>query len=361
MVEESYTCKPLGFLNTFMNSKDYYYISRNYKFSKNAASKPKMDCELILERNGFVNLGFKQTNHASSALGAIISFLGITKGLFLLPRKSVFCMQYPLSKFFNYITTIVSLKKCKLIIIIHDVKYLMGKSSDLKGEMAKFNRADFLIVHNETMKEWFIENGCTAQLISLELFDYIHKSDKHATKKIPYEVVFAGGLGREKSEFLYSMDNLSPTGYTLKLYGNGFQASEIKKENSILDYQGVFSPDEVIDKIDGSFGLIWNGNALNACLGDFGKYLLFNNPHKASLYLLCGLPVITWKKAAIAQFIEKEEIGITLNSLDELDATLKNLEPADYAKLVLNAERIKTKVASGFYLSQAIQKVLQNI
>tara|TARA_R110000823_G_scaffold33749_1_gene94442 strand:- start:803 stop:1033 length:231 start_codon:yes stop_codon:yes gene_type:complete len=72
-----------------MSSKNQYYISRNYKFSKNAASKPKMDCETILENNGFKNLGFKQSNHPSSALGAIISFFGITKGLFLLPRNSV--------------------------------------------------------------------------------------------------------------------------------------------------------------------------------------------------------------------------------------------------------------------------------
>ena len=127
----------------------------NYKFSKNAASKPKMDCETVLEKNGFKNLGFKQSNHSSSAIGAIISFFGITKGLFLLPRKSVFCMQYPLSKFFGYITTIVSLKKCTLIIIIHDVKYLMGKSKDLKGEMAKFNKADFIIVVPTTMTKTY--------------------------------------------------------------------------------------------------------------------------------------------------------------------------------------------------------------
>lgn len=342
-----------------MNSDNLYFISRNYKFSKNAASKPKMDCETVLEKNGFKNLGFKQSNHPSSAIGAVISFFGITKGLFLLPRKSVFCMQYPLSKFFGYITNIVSLKKCTLIIIIHDVKFLMGKSSDLNGEMAKFNKADFIIVHNESMKKWFQENGCTAQLVSLELFDYIHASNKHATLNTPYDVVFAGGLGKEKSEFLYSMDSLNPSNYKLKLYGNGFNAADAERDNSILDYQGVFSPDEVIDEIQGSFGLIWNGNALNECSGDFGKYLLYNNPHKTSLYLLCGLPVIVWKKAAVAKFIEKEQIGITLNSLDELDAILANLDPKDYATMVSNVEKVKTKVASGHYLSQAITKVVE--
>ncbi|WP_405409965.1 beta-1,6-galactofuranosyltransferase [Maribacter sp. Asnod1-A12] len=342
-----------------MSSKNLYFISRNYKFSKNAASKPKMDCETVLEKNGFKNLGFQQSNYRSSVIGAVISFFGITKGLFLLPSKSIFCMQYPLSKFFGYITNIVSIKKCTLIIIIHDVKFLMGKSSDLKGEMAKFNKAHFVIVHNESMKKWFQKNGCTAQLVSLELFDYIHASNKHATLNTPYDVVFAGGLGKEKSEFLYSMDNLNPSNYKLKLYGNGFNAADAKKDNSILDYQGVFSPDEVIDEIQGSFGLIWNGNALNECSGDFGKYLLYNNPHKTSLYILCGLPVIVWKKAAIATFIQKEKIGITLNSLDELDGVLANLSSKEYTTMISNVEKVKTKVASGYYLSQAINKVVK--
>lgn len=227
--------------------------------------------------------------------------------------------------------------------------------------MSKFNRANFIIVHNQSMKEWFQENGCTAQLVSLELFDYIHKSEKNALKNIPYNVVFTGELGKYKSEFLYSMDNLNPSNYKLKLYGNGFNTADDRKANCILAYQGVFSPNEVIDEIEGSLGLIWNGNSINECLGDFGKYLLYNNPHKTSLYLLCGLPVIVWKKAAVAAFIEKEQIGITLNSLNELDDALKNLDAVSYSNMVSNVEKIKSKVASGYYLSQAIQKALKLI
>ena len=96
-------------------------------------------------------------------------------------------------------------------------------------------------------------------------------------------------------------------------------------------------------------------------MNDFGKYLLYNNPHKTSLYLLCGLPVIVWKKAAIAKFIEKELIGITLNSLDELDALLANLKTEDYAIMISNVEKIKVKVASGHYLTQAIKKVVEMV
>ena len=78
-----------------MRHPGLFYISRNYKFSTNAASKPKMDCETILAKAGFKNLGFAQSNHKSSALGAVISFIGISWGLMRLPFSSVLCMQYP--------------------------------------------------------------------------------------------------------------------------------------------------------------------------------------------------------------------------------------------------------------------------
>ena len=134
-----------------------YYISRNYKSSNNAASKPKTDCEVVMANNGFKNLGFKQTTHKSSAIGAIISFFGITKGLFLLPRKSVLVMQYPLSKFYGYVTSVARSKGCKIIVIVHDVKTLMGKAKSIEKEMQKFSKANVLVVHNDAMQKWFEE------------------------------------------------------------------------------------------------------------------------------------------------------------------------------------------------------------
>lgn len=90
-----------------------FYISRNYKATNNAASKPKTDCEHILSSIGFKNLGFKQTTYASSAIGAVISFFGITKGVVRLPKNSILAVQYPLSKYFRYITTMAGLKNVK--------------------------------------------------------------------------------------------------------------------------------------------------------------------------------------------------------------------------------------------------------
>ena len=342
-----------------------YYISRNYKASNNAASKPKTDCESVMADYGFKNLGFQQTTHPSSAIGAIISFFGITKGLLRLPMKSTLGMQYPLSKFYAYKTSIAKFKKCKIILIVHDVKSLMGKTENIKKEIKKFSKADVLIVHNERMHKWFVDNGYRGKLVNLDLFDYLPTQNLKATSSPiedkTHEIVFAGGLGKEKSEFIYKMDNFIDRNFKLKLYGNGFDKGLINQESSVIDYQGVFTPDQVVNEIEGTFGLVWNGNSTEECSGHFGKYLLYNNPHKTSLYILCGLPIIVWKKAAIANFIEREKLGIKINALEELDEKLRNLSAVEYQEIKANVEKTKEKMILGGLLKTALKKSIDTL
>ncbi len=348
-------------LNMAMNN--LFYISRNYKFSRNAASKPKMDCEQVLAKSGFKNLGFKQSNHPSSAIGAIISFFGITKGLLRLPFSSTLCMQYPLSKFFNYKVQIAKLKGCKIILIVHDVKTLMGKNKDVEKEMKRFNKADVLVLHNDIMIKWFAENGYKGKMVPLYLFDYLlvpGQKLSNLPERSDREVVFAGGLGMEKSAFLYQLDTLPNSNYSLKLFGNGFQKDKVP-ENSVLDYRGVFAPDEVLNHLKGNYGLVWNGNEVKECDGAFGKYIQYNNPHKTSLYLLAGLPIVVWDKAAVARLVEKEELGITISSMEELSDKLDEIDNSTYANMVANVDKMRNKIANGHFLQMAIQKALESL
>src|SRR5690606_5176212 len=116
------------------NLNNTFYISRNYRPTNNAANKPKTDIERILDSMGIRNLGLKQTRMKSSALGAVLSFLSITKGLFLLPSKSYLVVQYALSEYYNYITGGAQLKGCKIVLVMHDVHSLMrGKLAGEKG------------------------------------------------------------------------------------------------------------------------------------------------------------------------------------------------------------------------------------
>ncbi len=337
-----------------------FYISRNYRPTNNAANKPKTDIEHILDSMGIRNLGLKQSRIRNSALGAIISFLSITKGLLLLPSKSYLVVQYPLSKYYNYITWGARVKGSKILLVIHDVHSLMKGKLAVEKEMKRFNIADKIIVHNDAMKSWFEEQGCTATLKTLELFDYLNTLDLRMERKTelqkPYQLVVAGGLTIDKSAFIYKMQQQKVKNYFFNLYGNGFSKENLDPQKKLLHYQGSFPPDEVAQYIKGHFGLVWGGNAVEKCSGILGEYLKYNNPHKTSLYLLCGLPIIIWDKAAIAPYIVSQGAGIAISSLLELDDILDNLTLEDYQSMNNRAIELREKITTGGFLKAAIGK-----
>ena len=56
------------------------------------------------------------------------------------------------------------------------------------------------------------------------------------------------------------------------------------KDQNVV-YKGVYPPDQLPDKIQGGWGLIWDGSSLKGCQGNYGEYLKYNNPHKTSFYI----------------------------------------------------------------------------
>jgi len=345
-----------------------YYISRNYKSLFNAAGKAKTDCEFILKEMGFKNLGFKQSSIPNSALGTIKNFFGITLALLRLPFKSTLCTQYPLNKFRSYVLFVAKLKKCQIITIVHDVRFLKGRTGSASKELEKIVASDAIIVHNDAMKKWFIEQDVKIPIIVLGIFDYIlneglpQANDENKGIK-PYEVVYAGGFADGKNSYIFDLDTLNEHDFRMKLYGIGFDYEKLKvpKETSIISYEGAFPSDKVAYHIEGSFGLVWDGISTEECSGQYGQYLKFNNPHKTSLYILCGLPVIVWDQAAISTFILENNLGFVVSNLKDLSDKLQNLSQEDYQKMKNNVDITRKKIISGKYLNHAINEALQNI
>ncbi|MCW3785153.1 hypothetical protein [Plebeiibacterium sediminum] len=341
---------------------DKYYIARNYRSKFDAAGKAKMDCETILEKNGWKNIGFKQSWISIAVLGTLISAIGISWALIKLKPKSTLCLQYPLNKFYDYILTIALFKQCKIITIVHDVYTLKGKVTKQKKELGNLSKSNTLIVHNSTMKEWFLDQNINTNLIELNIFDYLH-SISYNIKKQPlnssnYRIVFAGNMGGKKS-FIYQLDTTKKGNYSIDLYGIGFDKEQvIDANNTMLNYKGVFPSNEVIDHIDGDFGLVWYGNSLQSCDGQSGQYLKYNNPHKVSLYIQCEMPIIIWNKAGMAAFVEENKIGLTISSLEELSDKIAKITPDDYNMMKSNILSLKEKISSGYFLNTALQQAV---
>lgn len=59
------------------------YLSRNYKGIDSAGNKAKTDIERIMEENGYVNVGFRQTRYTNTVLAFLATLAGVLKFPFL--------------------------------------------------------------------------------------------------------------------------------------------------------------------------------------------------------------------------------------------------------------------------------------
>ena len=139
----------------------------------------------------------------------------------------------------------------------------------------------------------------------------------------------------------------------LALYGPNKAATYPKN----ITHYGSFPPDELPAKLTQNFGLVWDGTSIERCDGSFGNYLKYNDPHKTSLYLSSGLPVIIWKEAALADFIVKNQVGLAVDNLAQLDEILNELTPEEYYQMCQNVAKVAHKMRTGAYLKEAVTKL----
>jgi len=269
----------------------------------------------------------------------------------LLGNRELSIIQYP---FIKSKKIVKKLGKGN-ILLIHDlnsIRYHRGDETDVLDSYR------YIIVHNERMKQYLIERGIDSKkLFVLELFDYCcnFEASKN-TKEVDFKqlkIVFAGNLIPAKAPFLYQLDS-KKMNYILNVYGVGIQDDINEK----IKYKGSFLPEELPSNLDGNLGLVWDGNKDETDENEgFKNYTKYNNPHKLSCYLAADLPVIVWKKAAIADFVQKYNVGYVINDVEEIST----LDFSDYFEKKQNAKKIGERVRNGFYTKRVLDVILNQI
>lgn len=334
-----------------------FYLSKNYNNTAIAGNKAKTDIEKILFDCGYKNAGLPQTNYSNKVLGFLVTLVSVLKVFFTVSANDLVVLQYPLKKYYTFVCRIVHLKKGKVITVVHDLGAFRRKKLTVKEEIKRLNHTDILIVHNQSMNDWLQQQGYTRPMVNLEIFDYLSVSENnqsHDPQKRPFEITYAGGLSCRKNKFLYDIDSII-SGWQFNLYGNGFEATKIKNKQH-FKYHGFCPSDELIRNASAHFGLVWEGDSIETCSGDFGAYLQYNNPHKVSLYIRSHLPIIIWREAAMASFIEKERIGFAIDSLHELDKILASFSQEEYNQMKERVIQLNKQLATGFYIKRAIKQ-----
>lgn len=329
---------------------------------KNASSKARDDIKTILSDIGFSIISKEVVKtDATSLIEKIIRNIKRDIQWFRFYRnnsfksKDILLIQYPIIDFsLGFLSMLKRMKKINVntILLVHDIETLRFKVSKFFAfkEKKSFAYVSYIICHNNKMKEYLIKQGVDSEkIICLEIFDYLISSNIDTKRIKENGIDIAGNLSIEKCGYIYDIDIKTP----VNLYGIGYDAKN-KKHN----YLGAFSPEELVTKLIGGFGLVWDGTSSETCCGNYGEYLKYNNPHKTSLYLAAGEPVIVWKHSAIADFIKNNKCGIVVESISEIDDIIENLSDEEYFVLKENAERIGERLRRGYYTKKALEKII---
>ncbi len=331
------------------------YISRNYYNLTSAGNKAKTDNEDTLAEMGATNLGLRRTVHNSKILAFFLDLAGILRACILLKKGDVLFLQYPVKKYFSFLCRIARMKGAHAVALIHDLGSFRRKKLTVEKEISRLSNADYVIASNSNMAAWLKDHGLWKTVGALGLFDYRSASpcQKSTPEKANARVVYAGALSMKKNSFLVELSK-TLSQWDLLICGNK-EGLKGLQPNPRVAYSGFVPSEDFIKDIDASFGLVWDGDSLDTCSGEYGNYLRWNSPHKVSFNLRAGLPVIVWKESAVAPIIEKYGCGIAVGSLRELDDILPRLSQADYAKMRQNAIDMAARLDQGHFLREALK------
>ena len=327
-------------------------LSQYTKNKLNAGPKAKTDIEKIMSQNyeSYI-MNYERSediisNRVKRCVSFIKKFYSIKKTI---TKNDTILIQFPFTKHFS----LISDAKYK-ICLIHDIEGLRNENKCLlEKELDFFKKFDIIIVHNPVMKNYLIENGIKEEkLVVLEMFDYSVNTNNFTIKEIDVNksitLVYTGNL--DKAPFLFQLEE-EKMNFNLNVYG--IKSKEIN--NSKINYIGAFQPDELPNYINGNLGLVWDGNLDESDEEiSFKNYTKYNNPHKLSCYLSAGIPVIVWKKAAVASFVLENNVGYVINNLYEIN----KLDFSDYDEKAKNALEIGKKVRDGYFTKKAVESAL---
>ena len=335
----------------------------------NAASKARRDADAIAVSLGFNPLVFEGERTGNGAILNMIR-LGLNgvenwrrliretePGSCILiqyphyPLKSAFLMKHMMRK-------AQRTKNLQFTALVHDLDSLRG----LHGKAAVYsdNKVlplfDRIICHNDRMKAYLVQKGISAEkLVVLELFDYL--TDTSQPIHSPEDgIAIAGNLDPEKSGYISEWIKECKEKTPAHLYGKGLENTTLPEQAFL---HGMVPPEKLPGVIAGGYGLVWDGNSADTCNGDTGKYLRYNNPHKLSLYLASGMPVIIWKEAAAAECVKKQGVGLLIDHLSEIGDLIIGISGEEYQQMADQAAEIGQKLREGYYLSSALGKAMQ--
>jgi hypothetical protein len=339
-------------------SERIYFISEHSIQDLTHGGIGPADIETILLRTGAIPIRFPF--HFDFSLKAKTGrFYHLVKTFLALKSHSIVIFQHPLYARINRLLLhLIRLRKSITVIcLVADIDGLKdGNRNLLQKEKRFFKKYEYFILHNPNMEKWLRSFHPTAYCSLLTCFDFLTQ-ESTITKTKSNTIVFAGNL--QKSTFLNQLDVWLARNSSLRinLYGPHVMDEMLKDHRA--QYKGLHPPYALPDLLEGSFGLIWDGEGVDRTAGSLGDYMQYITHHKLSLYIVSHLPVILYENAGSAELVKRLGIGFTVNNLFEVEDKINKLSEEDYNRMVQNTYDLATKITSGNCLKEALEELLE--
>lgn len=281
----------------------------------------------------------------------------LNKNVNLFKKSTIIILQYPPDPNTKAYQQFIEKMRGNKVVIVHDLNGLRFKDKNRENQDITFlKQCAMVISQNKKMSEYLKKKGINEKkLINLDVFDYLLSNTTKNNMVKDYDVCFAGNLA--KSTF-FQTNTKELAGLRISLFGAGYDG---KQATNTIEYCGKFKAEEIHLHLNGRFGLVWDGSSIDTCDGDYGEYLRYNTPHKMSLYLAAGIPIIAWKDSAIAPFIGENGLGITVDSLRELPNLLETIEEEDYQSMLNQVDIWREKLIHGKIFENALRQAIQQV
>ena len=154
-----------------------------------STNKAKQDIDTLMAGMGFRNIAVKGVGgrKAETFMRKVFS---LVHSLFVLKRGDVLVMQYPYKKFYALQCRAAHLKGAHTITLIHDLGTFRRRKLTAPQEMRRLSHTDYIIAHNDRMKQWLVEHGRDGSTVgTLGIFDYL--SPSHPLKGRPLAPEFS--------------------------------------------------------------------------------------------------------------------------------------------------------------------------
>lgn len=285
-------------------------------------------------------------------------FIYLIKRLLSISAGDIVVFQFPLyARIHILLLKLLRIKRVLIVCLITDIEGMRILDNKMLAKEKRMLRGFSLFIsHNTRMTQWLRGVVSAAAIVEIEFFDYL-ATPANQYRQRSMRIAFAGNL--EKSPFIQHLEQVQETcsNTIFLIYGPGYPKHLPFPTNAV--YKGIFSANDLVQHLEGSFGLLWDGGDISNCTGHYGEYLAINSPHKLSLYILAGIPLIVPEMSASALLVKQYGIGITIKHLGDIEHAINKISDAEYRQMVDNTRSLANDISNGKRLEGSLTELFK--